>query len=246
MARASSTIMGLSTRSDIVVMNVTTPYNTAFPTIMYTGGEYWLLTEAETSANSGLWRVNAWYSTNPTSGYSLANNSPILTNDEACPQIFVTSSNTCYLFTNQNQNQWYQEIRTVSIPPVYVAPTVSVSPASWAMDVGQSKLFTATPSGGSGTYTSYQWYVSRVAQGGQTASTFSFSSGSVGSYLITVSVTDSSGTTSAQSSAATVTVNPTVTVSPTSWTMDVELQRSLLLRAAVQVPTQVTNGMLIV
>ncbi len=220
MARTSSTIMGFSTRSDIVVMNVTTPYNTAFPTIMYTGGEYWLLTEAETSANSGLWRVNAWYSTNPTSGYSLANNSPILTNDEACPQIFVTSSNTCYLFTDQNQNEWYQEIRTVSIPPVYVAPTVSVSPASWALDVGQSKLFTATASGGSGSYASYQWYVGGVAQGGQTASTFSFASGSVGSYLISVSVTDSSGTTSAQSPATTVSVNsalvaPTVTATPT-------------------------------
>ena len=75
--------------SDTVVMNVTTPYNNAFPTIMYTGGEYWLLTEAETSQNSGLWRVNAWYSTNPTSGYTLASNSPILTNDEACPQIFL-------------------------------------------------------------------------------------------------------------------------------------------------------------
>ena len=217
MARDSSSITGLSTATDTVVMNVTTPFNTAFPTIMYTNGEYWLLTEGETSSSSGLWRVNAWYSTNPTSGYSLANNSPILTNDEACPQIFLTNNNACYLFTNQNQtsNLWYQEIRTVYIP------TVSVSPTSWAMDVGQSTTFTATPSGGTGTYTSYQWYVGGVAQSGATSSTFSFAPASAGSYSITVTVTDSSGATSTQSTAATVTVNPTVTVSPTSWAMDV-------------------------
>ena len=213
MARSSSTITGLSAASDTVVMHVTRPYNTAYPTIMYTNGEYWLLTEAETSSSSGLWRVNAWYSTNPTSGYSLSNNSPILTNDEACPQIFLTDNNTCYLFTNQNQtsNLWYQEIRTVYI----LSATVSVSPSSWTMDVGQSKTFTATPSGGTGTYTSYHWYVGGSAQSGQTASTFNYSPASAGSYSITATVTDSSGTTSPQSSAATVTVHSAL-VAPTA------------------------------
>ena len=42
---------------------------------------------------------------------------------------------------------------------VNVAPTVSVSPGSWTMDVGQSKVFSAVPFGGSGVYLSYQWYV---------------------------------------------------------------------------------------
>ena len=195
MARTSSSITGLSTASDTVVMNVTKLYNTAFPTIMYTGGEYWLLTEAETSANSGLWRINAWYSTNPTSGYTLSGNSPLLTNDEACPQIFIANNNLCYLFTDQNQNEWYQEIRTV-----YFAPTVTVSPTSSTIDVGQSKTFTAAPSGGTGSYMSYQWYVNGAAQNGQTSSTFVLDPDvldSVGSYSITVTVTDSSGATSA-------------------------------------------------
>ncbi len=211
MARNSSSITGLGTRSDTVVMDVTFPYNTAFPTIMYTGGEYWLLTEAETNENSGLWRVNAWYSASPTSGYSLSSNSPILTNDEACPQIFLSSNNVCYLFTNQNQNGWYQEVRTV-----YFATTVTVSPSSWTMDVGQSKTFTAIPSGGTGSYTSYQWYVGGVAQSGLTASTFSFSPASAGSYSITAKVTDSSGATSVLSTAAlvTVAVSPTVNIAP--------------------------------
>ena len=101
-------------------------------------------------------------------------------------------------------------------------PSVTVSPKSWTMEMGQSKTFTANPSGGSGTYSSYKWYVDSALQSGQTASTFSYSPASLGSHLITVTVTDSSGATSAMSAAATVTVYsvPTVTVSPASWIMD--------------------------
>jgi len=86
------------------------------------------------------------------------------------------------------------------------APTVSVSPSSWTMNVGQSTMFTATASGGSGSYTSYQWYVDDVVQSGQTASTFSYSPASSGTDSITATVTDSSGATSVQSAASSVTV----------------------------------------
>ena len=104
---------------------------------------------------------------------------------------------------------------TVSVT-VYSAPTVSVSPTSWTMDVGQSKTFNATAAGGSGNYTSYQWYVSGVVEPNSTASTFSYSPGSSGSYSITLTVNDSLGTTSAQSSAASVIVSasPTVSIAP--------------------------------
>jgi outer membrane protein assembly factor BamB len=88
-----------------------------------------------------------------------------------------------------------------------VALSVSISPSSWAMDAGQSKTFTATPSGGSGVYSSFQWYVGGVAQSGQTTSTFSYTAPSAGSPSITVTVTDNLGTTSAQSAAPTVTVS---------------------------------------
>ena len=101
---------------------------------------------------------------------------------------------------------------TVSFISVLV---VSVSPGSATLDVGQSQLFTATPSGGSGSYTGYQWYVNGVAQSGQTASTFSFAPGSAGAYSITATVTDSSSTTSAQSTAASVSVY-SVLVAPTA------------------------------
>ena len=99
---------------------------------------------------------------------------------------------------------------------VNVVSSVTISPTSWIMDVGQSKQFTATASGGSGTYTSYQWYVGGVAQSGATTSLFNYSPGSVGSYLITVTVTDNLGTTSAPSSAISVNVSaaPSVVVIP--------------------------------
>ena len=104
---------------------------------------------------------------------------------------------------------------TVSIT-VNSAPTVTVSPTSWTMDIGQSKTFTANASGGSGNYTSYQWYVNGIAQSGENASTFSYSPGTSGSYSITLTVNDSLGATSAQSSAASVNVStsPTVSIAP--------------------------------
>ncbi len=49
---------------------------------------------------------------------------------------------------------------------VNAVPTVNVSPASWTMDVGQSKTFSAAASGGSGVYSSYQWYVGGISQSG--------------------------------------------------------------------------------
>lgn len=57
---------------------------------------------------------------------------------------------------------------------VNTAPTASVSPTSWTMDIGQSATFTAITTGGSGNYTSYQWYVNgQLAQSG-TASVMPF------------------------------------------------------------------------
>ena len=90
---------------------------------------------------------------------------------------------------------------------------VSVSPGGATLDVTQSVTFGASASGGSGTYTSYQWYVNSAPEG-DGSSLLTFSADSAGSYSISVIVTDDSGT-SAQSS-ATVTVNedPTLTIAP--------------------------------
>ena len=92
------------------------------------------------------------------------------------------------------------------------------------------QTFTASASGGSGTYSFYQWYVNGVPQFGQTASMYSYFPGSQGSYFITVTVTDSLGAISAQSSATTVTVDSALiapTVTATSTTLD-QTQNSAL------------------
>jgi hypothetical protein len=109
----------------------------------------------------------------------------------------------------------YVTSNTVTVT-VNGAPTVTVSPASWTMDVGQSTTFSAIASSGSGTYTSYQWYVNgQLAQSGS-ASMMPFTPSSSGSYSITVNVTDSFGVTSALSSAVSVIVSasPTVSIAP--------------------------------
>ena len=113
----------------------------------------------------------------------------------------------------------YSAASTVTVNAL---PTVTVSPGSWTMDIGQSEIFTANPIGGSGTYISYQWYVDGIAQNGQASSTFSYYAGALGSYSITVTVTDSASVTSAQSSPAIVTVNdvaPSITA-PRNITVD--------------------------
>ena len=89
---------------------------------------------------------------------------------------------------------------------VNAVPTVAMSPTSWTMDIGQSKIFSA--------FLVVVQVVIQVIIGMwvgllslvQTASTFSYSPTSLGSYSITVTVTDSLGSTSAQSSAASVAV----------------------------------------
>jgi hypothetical protein len=100
------------------------------------------------------------------------------------------------------------------------------------MDVGQSATFNATASGGSGNYTSYHWYVNGTAQSGATASTFSYSPASTGTYLITATVTDSTSATSAQSSAADVTASVTVTPTSPSTTVPKEVIYGISIAAA--------------
>ena len=127
---------------------------------------------------------------------------------------------------------------------VNVALTVSVSPSSWVMDVGQSETFTAAPSGGSGSYTGYQWYVNGSAQSSQVGSTFSFAPASGGTYLIGATVTDSSGATS-QSSTAPVSVatSPSVSITPPVHLRWILVRfKSLLLRLLAVQAALFTSG----
>ncbi|NLE04946.1 MAG: hypothetical protein GX638_09110, partial [Crenarchaeota archaeon] len=88
------------------------------------------------------------------------------------------------------------------------APKVTISPTSASLNSGQSKIFVANAINGSGDYVIYQWYINGVAQNGQTNKTFIHQFDNARINSITVTVTDSLGTTSEQSPISMVTVNP--------------------------------------
>ena len=104
---------------------------------------------------------------------------------------------------------------------VYSDPSVSISSSQNPTDVGNSVTFTASPSGGSGSYT-YQWYESGSAISGATSSTYTASFSSSGTYDFYVIIHDSVGN-SAQSSTLDETVNadPSVSISSSQNPTDV-------------------------
>lgn len=93
--------------------------------------------------------------------------------------------------------------------------SVSISPPTSKIKVGESVAFTSTVSGGEPSY-HYQWYVNGSAFSGATSSTWTFTPETKGLYIIYLNVTDNVGK-SAKSNEASVTVAPklTVSISPT-------------------------------
>jgi hypothetical protein len=89
---------------------------------------------------------------------------------------------------------------------VMVAPplTVSISPTSASILVGQSVTFTSTVSGGYTPY-SYQWYLNGAPVSGATAASWTFTPTTAGIYYVHLKVTDAKGNT-AQSDTARITV----------------------------------------
>jgi hypothetical protein len=114
-ARNSSLITGLEPEADTLVLSseYTGLRHMACASVMYRDGHYWLLCEA-LPEEEGAWEICAFVSTSVTSGYAQCPNSPVLTGDEACPEVFIADDDvSCYLFTNQNAAVWYQTERTV-------------------------------------------------------------------------------------------------------------------------------------
>ncbi|MCW4047992.1 MAG: DUF2341 domain-containing protein [Candidatus Bathyarchaeota archaeon] len=108
--RNSTTIEGLSSATDSIVVSKTIPFGS--PTVMFYNGTYWLLGE---EFENGLWKTTAFFSvTSPSSGFVECTNSPILSSDVACPMLFLNSDKTeAYLFTTENSLAWYQRTREV-------------------------------------------------------------------------------------------------------------------------------------
>jgi len=94
--------------------------------------------------------------------------------------------------------------------------SVTISPTTAKIKVGESVTFTSTVSGGVPGY-SYQWYLNGTAVSGATSSTWTFTPATSGTYNVYLNVTDSIHN-SAKSNVASVTVAPplTVSISPTS------------------------------
>lgn len=129
-------------------------------------------------------------------------------------------------------------------------PTVIITPSAATLYVGQSQLFTAIPSYGSGAYTSYKWSVNGVVQSNQTSSTFNYSPISAGSYSIAAIVTDSLGVTSSVSNPSslqtltpptptpipTPTSTATPTSTPTQTTVPTSSPSSTAITASTQTP----------
>jgi peptidoglycan/xylan/chitin deacetylase (PgdA/CDA1 family) len=92
---------------------------------------------------------------------------------------YVGNSSVRVLTMNQAINLWS--------PPL----GVTVSPSSFALDVGQSGTFTASVDGGLSPY-KYKWYLGGQVIGVNSAN-YKFDASSVGSFLLYVNVTDSSG-----------------------------------------------------
>ncbi|HEV8269456.1 MAG TPA: hypothetical protein VGR00_14520, partial [Thermoanaerobaculia bacterium] len=140
----------------------------------------------------------------------------IVSNDgsEAVVGTFGGLPNLAYLTSNGAEFQiTYSGIFSNDVVLTAVAPPfASISPGSMSGCGAVNQLLTATPAGGNGDYTSYQWYRNGGAIGGATSSTYNATQS--GSY--TVTVTDSLGVTGPQSAATALgdTTAPTISAPP--------------------------------
>ncbi len=109
----------------------------------------------------------------------------------------------------------------IAVTPV---PSVSVSPSSQTVDVGQTITLTASlTSPGSGG-DSYQWYNGTISDpiSGATSLTYAPTAGALGTFNYFVVVTDSNlGTGQSNTGTVIVSTTPTVSVAPSSQTVDV-------------------------
>jgi hypothetical protein len=135
-----------------------------------------------------------------------------------------SSSTGSITFTNSSSNMTTATVNgpgTITANFVSILPSITISPTSVALDIGQSQLFTSTVSGGTSPY-SYQWYLDGSAASGATSATWTYTPSASESHTVYVKVTDSVSM-QATSNTATVTVNSalSVSISPSSVTLNV-------------------------
>lgn len=119
---------------------------------------------------------------------------------------------------------------TIVDATVYPVLSVSVSPASAALNIGQSVTFTSSVSGGAPPYL-YQWYLNETAVIGTNFENWTFSPSSFGQYLVYLRITDDLAVVE-QSNIVPIIVSPelAISIAPINATMDVG--QSLTLTSA--------------
>jgi hypothetical protein len=107
---------------------------------------------------------------------------------------------------------------TATVNPL---PSVSISPSSATIDVGQSQAFTSSASGGTLPY-SYQWYLNGSLVSGANSSSWTFAPISPGTYEIYLETKDKLGTLAVSNTAVIIANSPPkIFVTPTSVALDV-------------------------
>jgi hypothetical protein len=134
-----------------------------------------------------------------------------------------SSAGSYTIYLNATDSAGYVAKSNVASLTINPALTCSITPTSVTMDVGQSKTFTVSASGGTTPY-SYQWYLDGSGVSGATSPSWTYSPSSSGSHSVYVKVTDSASTpNTVQPSSASVTVNSalSISISPSSVTLNV-------------------------
>jgi parallel beta-helix repeat protein len=124
------------------------------------------------------------------------------------PTIAENETHSILYFTYTHSTHKIQIIGTYVIAPPPPPLSVSISPLSASILVGQSLIFTSTVSGGYTPY-AYQWYLNGAPVSGATSASWTFTPTTSGIYYVHLKVTDNKGnTTQSETARVTVTVVP--------------------------------------
>ena len=174
---------------------------------------------------SQLFTPSITHGTPPYSYQWYLNGAPVTGATSSTWTFTPSSSGSFTVYVNVTDSDGASSKSNTAIVTVNPAPSVSISPTSVTMDMGQSRQLAATASSGTPSYT-YQWYLNGSVVSSATSATWTFTPTSLGSYYVYVNVTDGVSF-RVKSNIASVTVNPSpsVTISPTSLSMDVGQSR---------------------
>ena len=142
------------------------------------------------------------------------------------PTIAENETHSILYFTYTHSTHKIQIIGTYVIAPPPSPLSVSISPLSASILVGQSVTFTSTVSGGYTPY-SYQWYLNGAPVSGATSASWTFTPTTSGIYYIYLKVTDAKANT-AQSDTARIVV-ATVPVGGYSFPIQVQTKTEPVL-----------------